>query len=61
MCFFSFLCSDILYIQASHHMHLLAMDQSRWDTATKYGQVALAGFSKYYGKGAMLVGDLLVR
>ena len=42
-------------------MHLLGMDQGRWEIATTYGQVALAGFRKYYGEGAMLVADLLVR
>ena len=61
LCFSSCCCSDILYIQASHHMHLLGMDQGRWEIATTYGQVALAGFRKYYGEGAMLVADLLVR
>ena len=54
-------CSDILYIQAAHHVHLLGMEQSRWTVATTYGEIALAGFKKYYGLRAMLVADLLVR
>ena len=37
------------------------MDNSRWSTATTYGEIALAGFKKYYGERAMLVADLLVR
>ena len=53
--------SDILYIQAAHHMHLIAMEKHRWKDATQYGDIALAGFKKYYGKSAMLVADLLVR
>ena len=61
ICFLNNNFSDILYIQASHHMHLIAMDKSHWSTATTYGEIALAGFKKYYGEKAMLVADLLVR
>ena len=61
MCFLTDHFSDILYIQATHHMHLIAMDKRRWSTATTYGEIALAGFKKYYGETAMLVADLLVR
>ena len=61
MCFLNNNFSDILYIQAAHHMHLIAMDKCRWSAATTYGEIALAGFKKYYGEKAMLVADLLVR
>ena len=61
MCFLTNHFSDILYIQAAHHMHLISMDKSRWSTAATYGEIALAGFKKYYGEKAMLVADLLVR
>jgi hypothetical protein len=61
MCILNNHFSDILYIQAAHHMHLIAMDKCRWSTATTYGEIALAGFKKYYGERAMLVADLLVR
>ena len=42
-------------------MHLIAMDKKHWSTAATYGEIALAGFKKYYGEKAMLVADLLVR
>ena len=42
-------------------MHSIAMDQGRWTTATTYGQIALAGYKKYYGQRAHLVAALLVR
>ena len=61
MCFLTNTSSDILYIQAAHHMHLISMDNNRWSTAATYGEIALAGFKKYYGEWAMLVADLLVR
>ena len=53
--------SDILYIQAAHHVHSLAMQKRRWGTATMYGEIALVGFRKYYGEKACLVAALLVR
>ena len=37
------------------------MDQGRWSTATTCGEIALAGFKKYYGERAGLVAALLVR
>ena len=53
--------SDILYIQAAHHVHSLAMEQGRWNKAASSGEIALAGFKKYYGERAGLVAALLVR
>ena len=61
MCFFTLLYSDILYIQAAHHVHSLAMDQARWIAATTYGEIALTGYKKYYGERNGLVAALLVR
>ena len=55
------LYSDILYIQAAHHVHSLAMDQARWTAATTYGEIALTGYKKYYGERHGLVAALLVR
>jgi hypothetical protein len=42
-------------------MHSIAMDLGRWTTATTYGQIALAGYNKYYGQRAHLVAALLLR
>ena len=61
MCSLTDCFSDILYIQAAHHVHSIAMDQGRWTTATTYGEIALTGYKKYYGQRAGLVAALLVR
>ena len=37
------------------------MEKGSWDKATTYGEIALAGFRRYYGHRAGLVAALLVR
>jgi len=56
-----FSASDILYIQAAHHVHSIAMDRGQWTKATTTGEIALTGFKKYYGERAALTAALLVR
>lgn len=53
--------SDILYIKAAHHVFTLAVDQCRWAKAITTGEIALAGYMKYYGDKAGLVAAVYVR
>jgi len=53
--------SDILYIKAAHHVFTLVVDQCRWSKAITTGEIALAGYTKYYGDKAGLVAAVYVR
>jgi len=53
--------SDILYIKAAHHVFTLCVDQCRWSKAITTGEIALAGYMKYYGDKAGLVAAIYVR